>query len=51
MKPLGNLSVSEITAIYAIDAIQPLDNRSALEPVRGLCQRLNQIMDFAVNIG
>jgi integrase len=51
IKPLGNLSVSEITAVCAIDAIQPLANRGALETVRRLCQRLNQIMDFAVNTG
>jgi len=51
MRPLGNLTVSEITAVCAIDAIQPLANRGALETVRRLCQRLNQIMDFAVNTG
>jgi integrase len=51
MKPLGNLSVSEITAVCAINAIQPLASRGALETVRRLCQRLNQIMDFAVNTG
>lgn len=49
--PLGDLPVSEITAVSAIEAIQPLANRGALETVRRLCQRLNQIMDFAVNTG
>lgn len=48
---LGHLSIRKITAVNAIAALQPIANRGAFETVRRLCQRINQIMDFAVNTG
>ena len=48
---LGHLSIKKITAVNAIAALQPVANRGAFETVRRLCQRINQIMDFAVNTG
>lgn len=48
---LGEVPIHKITAIKTIDVIKPIAARGALETVKRLCQRLNEIMVFAVNTG
>jgi hypothetical protein len=43
--------IHKITAIKTIDVIQPIAARGSLETVKRLCQRLNEIMIYAVNTG
>lgn len=47
----GNLSVSLIKAKTVISALEPVSGRGALETVRRLSQRVNEIMIYAVNSG
>lgn len=48
---LGKLPIHKITAVKAIDTIKPIAAKGNLETVKRLCQRLNEIMVFAVNTG
>ena len=48
---LGQLPIHKITAIKAIETIKPLAAKGSLETVKRLCQRLNEIMTYAVNSG
>lgn len=48
---IGSRPIGEITAPMAITAIEPAAARGNLETVKRLCQRLNEIMTFAVNTG
>ena len=48
---LGKLPIHKITATKAIDTIKPIAAKGSLETVKRLCQRLNEIMTFAVNSG
>lgn len=48
---LGNLPVSLIKAKTVISALEPVSGRGALETVRRLSQRVNEIMIYAVNSG
>jgi integrase len=48
---LGKLPIHKITAIKAIETIQPIAAKGNLETVKRLCQRLNEIMVYAVNAG
>lgn len=48
---LGSHSISQIDAPMVIDVINPVAARGNLETVKRLCQRLNEIMTFAVNSG
>ncbi|MDW6003315.1 integrase domain-containing protein [Vibrio mangrovi] len=48
---LGNTPVSEITAPKVINAIRPIEAQGKLDTVKRVNQRLNEIMDYAVNIG
>lgn len=48
---LGRVPLHKITAVKAIEAIKPIAARGNLETVKRLCQRLNEIMTFAVNTG
>jgi len=48
---LGKHPIHKITAIKAIDAIKPIAAKGSLETVKRLCQRLNEIMLYAVNVG
>lgn len=48
---IGKQPLGEITAPMAINAIEPVSARGNLETVKRLCQRLNEIMTFAVNTG
>lgn len=48
---LGNVPIHKITAVKAIDSIKPIAAKGSLETVKRLCQRLNEVMTFAVNSG
>ena len=48
---LGKLPIHKVTAVKAIKTIDPLAAKGSLETVKRLCQRLNEIMIFAVNTG
>ncbi len=50
-KSIGNTPISDINAIDTIAIIKPLESKGSLETVKRLCQRLNEIMVFAVNTG
>ena len=47
---LGKHPIHKVTAIKAIDAIKPIAAKGSLETVKRLCQRLNEIMLYAVNV-
>lgn len=48
---LGKLPIHKITAVKAIETIKPIAAKGNLETVKRLCQRLNEIMIYAVNSG
>ena len=48
---LGGTAINEITAPDAIDSLRPLVSSGKLEMVKRICQRLNEVMTFAVNTG
>ena len=48
---LGNYPISKISAPSAIEVLNPIAAKGKLETVKRLCQRLNEIMTFAVNTG
>ena len=48
---LGKLPIHKITATKAIETIKPIAAKGSLETVKRLCQRLNEIMTYAVNSG
>jgi integrase len=48
---LGSRPISQIDAPIVIEVINPVAARGNLETVKRLCQRLNEIMTFAVNSG
>ncbi|EPG9312681.1 integrase domain-containing protein [Serratia marcescens] len=48
---IGDIPVQEIKARTLIEALEPIKARGALETVRRLIQRINEIMIFAVNTG
>lgn len=47
----GKLPLNQITAPVVIDALKPLANTGKLEAVKRICQRLNEVMAYAVNTG
>ncbi|MBP6083226.1 MAG: integrase [Providencia sp.] len=48
---IGDISVTDIKANILVQAIQPVQARGALETVRRLCQRINEVMIYAQNTG
>lgn len=48
---LGKLPIHKINALKTIEAIQPIAAKGSLETVKRLCQRLNEVMVYAVNSG
>ncbi|MGC1070971.1 integrase domain-containing protein [Pantoea agglomerans] len=48
---IGKIPVQEIKARKLIEALEPIKARGALETVRRLVQRINEIMIYAVNTG
>jgi integrase len=49
--PFGAIPVQEIKARTIVEALEPIKARGALETVRRLVQRINEIMIYAVNTG
>ena len=48
---LGNIPLHKLTAPKVIDVMNPISSRGSLETVRRLCQRINEIMVYALNTG
>lgn len=48
---LGNCPISEISAPITISTLKPVASKGSLETIKRVCQRLNEIMTFAVNTG
>ncbi|ACY85577.1 putative integrase [Edwardsiella piscicida] len=48
---IGELPVQQIKARILVEALEPIKARGALETVRRLVQRINEIMIYAVNTG
>lgn len=48
---IGAIAVTEIKARTLVQAIEPVQARGALETVRRICQRVNEIMIYAMNVG
>lgn len=48
---IGDISVTEIKAHTLVKAVQPVQARGALETVRRLCLRINEVMIYAHNRG
>lgn len=48
---IGEIPVQALKARILIEALEPIKARGALETVRRLVQRINEIMIYAVNIG
>jgi len=48
---LGKIPIHKISAVKTIETIQPIAAKGSLETVKRLCQRLNEVMVYAVNAG
>ena len=48
---VGKTPITKVNAVDVIKVLKPLSAAGSLETVKRLCQRLNQIMTFAVNTG
>jgi hypothetical protein len=48
---LGATPLSKITAPMVIDALKPIEASGSLETLKRLVQRLNEMMNYAVNCG
>lgn len=48
---LGKVPVTQLTAIKVIDVLKPLEAKGSLETVKRICQRINEVMTYAVNTG
>ena len=48
---LGKIPIHKINAVKTIDVIKVIAAKGSLETVKRLCQRLNEIMVYAVNSG
>jgi len=48
---IGSYPISTLTAPQVIEALKPLAAKGTLETVSRLCQRINEVMTYAVNTG
>ncbi len=48
---LGSVPIHNLTAVSVINALKPLADKGNAESVSKLCQRINNIMTFALNTG
>ncbi|MEJ1741301.1 integrase, partial [Escherichia coli] len=48
---IGEIPVQQIKARTLVETLEPIKARGALETVRRLVQRINEIMIYAVNTG
>lgn len=48
---IGDIPVMALKAPELIAALKPIENRGALETLRRTVQRVNEVMDYAINLG
>ncbi|MCK8538778.1 integrase [Yersinia ruckeri] len=48
---IGEVNITDIKAHTLVQTVQPVQARGALETVRRLCQRINEVMIYAQNTG
>lgn len=48
---IGNVPIHKLKAKNTIAVIQPIAKKGSLETVKRLCQRINEVMTYAVNAG
>lgn len=48
---IGNHPISRLKATTAIQTLKSIAAKGSLETVKRLCQRINEVMTFAVNVG
>ncbi|MEZ9718742.1 integrase domain-containing protein [Vibrio cyclitrophicus] len=48
---LAQTPISHITAPMVIELLRPIEAKGSLETIKRLCQRMNEIMGYAVNSG
>jgi integrase len=48
---LGHLPIAEITPMEVIEVLRPLEKAKKLETLSRLCQRINELMEWAINTG
>lgn len=48
---IGSMPIARIKATHAISAIKPIAAKGNLETVKRVCQRINEVMFYAVNTG
>lgn len=48
---LGNTPIDQLKPMHVIETLKPLSEKGSLESVKRVCQRLNEVMTFAVNTG
>lgn len=48
---LGDLPIHKVSAVASIGCLNPLAAKGSLESVKRICQRLNEVMVYAVNTG
>ncbi|OXX24854.1 hypothetical protein B9J88_04965 [Vibrio sp. V05_P4A8T149] len=45
------MPISELTAPIVIQVLRPVEAKGALETVKRVCQRINEVMNYAANCG
>lgn len=48
---IGEMPIHKVRALEAIEILKPISAKGSLETVKRLCQRLNEVMVYAVNTG
>lgn len=48
---MGKMPLHKVTATKTIDTLKPVAAKGSLETIKRICQRLNEIMVYAVNTG
>jgi integrase len=48
---LGNVPIYKLSAVKTIEILQPIAAKGSLETIKRLCQRINEVMAYAVNCG
>ncbi|OCG69462.1 integrase [Gilliamella sp. Occ3-1] len=48
---IGSIAITEIKARDFINALEPIKQQGKLESIRRICQRINEVMYYAVNVG
>ncbi|MDA9371591.1 integrase domain-containing protein [Porticoccaceae bacterium] len=48
---IGDTPISKVTAPITIAALKPLEEKRTLETVKRQCQRINEVMIYALNVG